>query len=305
MIGRARHPGAPGARPVLAEPVVDPVAALGGLDEGEGDAARPRLRPVDARLVLRHVDAVDVVVPRGAASPVVRVVVLETRGADRHHAVGGDLRRRRRTRLRCNVVVDRRTGAEGRKEHQGCETPHRRSFETGRGSGAPRRIPTPLRQQTIVPMPLRRIAVRHVSVIGDQGLFSVDRVEKVVEIWQDNSGICGAGTKAERDGEGRDAFDFRTLEVASRSRGRRPRRRGGLALRGAAGADSRRRRLFCEDRLLQRLRRRARCRAGARTRRAGAGTSDPEVHQRRRRCRPQNGDGGLARRVRPLDGGRP
>ena len=90
----ARYAGGPGLRPMLIEIVVHAVAAFRCLDEGEGDAARPRRVPVDRGLVFRHVGAVDGVAPGRAAVPLVRVGILETRMAD------GDRRRARSGRHR-------------------------------------------------------------------------------------------------------------------------------------------------------------------------------------------------------------
>ena len=91
VIGGARHAGCLRLAPVLGEEVIDAIAALGGLDEGEGDAAGPGLVPVDGALVFRHVGAVDGVVPRRTALPLVRVAVGKARmgGGDPGRTGGG------------------------------------------------------------------------------------------------------------------------------------------------------------------------------------------------------------------------
>ena len=58
MIRPAVQAGLAGAPPVLAEPMIDEVTALAGLDVGEGDPVAGNLRPVDVILVGRDVDAV-------------------------------------------------------------------------------------------------------------------------------------------------------------------------------------------------------------------------------------------------------
>ena len=59
MIGRTRHTGAPGRVKIIEETRIDMVAALRRLDEGEGNTAAPRGRPVDIALPARNIDAVN------------------------------------------------------------------------------------------------------------------------------------------------------------------------------------------------------------------------------------------------------
>lgn len=81
MIGAARDAGGGRAAPIVEEAEVEDVAALGRLDEGEGAAGGADDGPVDVALVFRDVDAVDVVMVRGVAGPVMRIVVAERCGA--------------------------------------------------------------------------------------------------------------------------------------------------------------------------------------------------------------------------------
>ena len=64
MIGAVRHARRLRPGPVGLEALVGVIAALGRLDPGELDAAARDRVPVDVALELRHVDAVDRIVPR-------------------------------------------------------------------------------------------------------------------------------------------------------------------------------------------------------------------------------------------------
>ena len=75
---------------------VEPVAALGRLDEGEVGAGGAGAAPVDRALEARDVDAVDRIVRGGAAGPVDRVAVAEP---VRHASGSGVIERVRTGRL--------------------------------------------------------------------------------------------------------------------------------------------------------------------------------------------------------------
>ena len=70
VVGAARDPRRPRRVPARAEPRVEEVAALRGLDEGEGHARLARRVPVDGALIARHVDAVHGQVGGREARPV-------------------------------------------------------------------------------------------------------------------------------------------------------------------------------------------------------------------------------------------
>ena len=118
MIGRARNAGGFRAGPMLVEILVEAVAALGRLDEGEGDAAGPGRRPVDRGLVFGDVGAVNGIVPGRAAVPFMRLGVGEARRAHGNRRAAG--RRRQR-----HKIADGRAGAKQRQRDEGRETAHR------------------------------------------------------------------------------------------------------------------------------------------------------------------------------------
>ncbi len=78
MIGAPGDACLTGAVPMFLKAVIDPVAAFGRLDEGKGNATGANGAPVNIGLVFGNVRAVDRIVPRRLAGPVVRVAIPET-----------------------------------------------------------------------------------------------------------------------------------------------------------------------------------------------------------------------------------